>query len=53
MVDWKLRPLLDKNPEIVHSFDYKWYNHALFRDFLIFTKMIFIKVKVFNKCYCL
>ena len=33
MLEWKLLPMLEKKPEIVHSFDYKRYKHPLFRDF--------------------
>ena len=33
MLEWKLLAMFDKNPEIVHSFDYKRYNHPLFREF--------------------
>ena len=32
MLEWKLLEMLDKYPEIVHSFDYKRYNHPLFQD---------------------
>ena len=33
MLEWKLLAMLDKNTKIVHSFDYKHYNHPLFREF--------------------
>ena len=33
MLEWKLLAMLDKNPAIVHSFDYKRFNHPLFPDF--------------------
>ena len=36
MLEWKLLAMLDKNPEIVHSFDYKRSNHLLFRENLDF-----------------
>ena len=33
MLEWKILAMLDKNPKIVHSFEYKQYNHPLFREF--------------------
>ena len=33
MLEWKLLAMVDKSPEIVHSIDYKRYNHPLFREF--------------------
>ena len=34
MLEWKLVAIFDKNPKIVHSFDYnKRCNHSLFQDF--------------------
>ena len=37
MLEWKLLALSGKNPEILHSFDFKRYNHRynhpLFREF--------------------
>ena len=38
MLEWKLLAMLDKNPEIVHSFDYQRYNHPLFRNFFDFYR---------------
>ena len=32
MLDWKLRGMLDKNPQIVHSFDYKRHYHPSFQE---------------------
>ena len=32
MLEWKLLAMLDKNPENVHPFDYKRYNHPLLRE---------------------
>ena len=36
MLEWKVLAMLDKNPEIVHSFDDKRNNHPLFREFFDF-----------------
>ena len=33
MLEWKLVAMFDRNPKIVHSFDYTRYNHPLFQDF--------------------
>ena len=35
MLEWKLLAMLDKNPETVHSFVYKRYNHPSFREFFV------------------
>ena len=37
MLEWKLLAKLGKNPEVVHSFDYRRCSHPLYREFLIFT----------------
>ena len=34
MLQWKVLEMSNENPEIVHSFDYKRHNHALFQEFL-------------------
>ena len=49
MLEWKLLAMLDKNPEIVHSFDYKQYNHRynhpLFREFFDIYLNDFYQIK--------
>ena len=52
MLEWKLLARFDKNPEIVHSFDYKRHNRPLFRDFFdIYPDDFFTKVNVCDECY--
>ena len=49
-LEWKLLAMLDKNPQIVHSFDYKRQYHPLFQYFFDIYLDDFFKVNEYNKC---
>ena len=52
MLGWKLFARFDKNPEIVHSFDFNRYNHPFFPEFFeIYLEDVFLKKNICDECY--
>ena len=51
VLQWKLLPMLDKNPEVLLPFDFIRYNHSLLREFFNIYLVDFFRVIVYNKCY--
>ena len=51
MLEWKLLAMLDENPQMVHSFEYKRHSHLLFQEFFDMYLNDFFKVNEYNKCY--